>query len=66
MYMWVDLGPNASHSVGGVSEHVEAFALGMGIGLGSTCLRWDRHVDVGLDVFALGPRCAGVVMRTGA
>jgi len=41
-----------------VSEHVEAFALGVGIGLGSTCSRWDRHIRVGIDTSTLDSTCS--------
>ena len=34
--------------------------------LGSTYSRWDRHVHIGLNMFELGPRCAGIVLCTGA
>jgi hypothetical protein len=47
-----------------VSENIEAFALDLGIGLESTCSRWDRHVHVEPNVFTLGPRCAVVVLYT--
>ena len=47
-------------------EHVEAFALGSGVELGSTCSRWDRCIHIGLDLTELGLRCAGILLCTGA
>jgi len=51
--IWVRRGPNLWVAVcrgvrRGVSEHVEAFALGSGV----------RHVHVGINIFALGQTCS--------
>ena len=60
--MWVVL---AVCRGGGVRKN-EAFALALGIGLKLTCSCWDRHVHVGPDVFTSDPRCAVLVLCTGA
>jgi hypothetical protein len=52
--------------VGCVDINIEAFVLGSGVELGSTCSRWDRHVHIGLDVTELGLRCAGTLLCTAA
>jgi len=51
-----------SQCVEGGVEHVEAFVLGSGVELGSTCSRWDRRIHIGLDVTELGLRCAGIFL----